>query len=272
MLLQKDFLNKLKNFGLNNYEAKLWTALLSRGSSTAGDLSNIASVPRSRTYDVLESLEKKGFVIAKLEKPIKYIAVSPTEAYERVKRSIQEDTDSRIKVLDELRNSTVIDELTSLHVKGIEKVQPEDLTGSLKGRDNLYSHIDSLIKTAEKSVVIATTAKGFARKIERFRKSLDKAAKRGVEVKIIAPITKDNKMIVETASQFSEVKDADMGSRFIIFDENQVVFMLSDDEKVHPSYDCAVWVTTSFFAKSLMSFFESHWNSSRKITVKTIKV
>ena len=64
--IEKKFLNKLKQFGLNSYEAKIWTALLSRGVSTAGELSDISNVPRSRSYDVLESLEKKGFIIMKL--------------------------------------------------------------------------------------------------------------------------------------------------------------------------------------------------------------
>jgi len=43
----------------------------------------ISNVPRSRTYDVLESLEKKGFVVMKLGKPIKYIALPPEEVIER---------------------------------------------------------------------------------------------------------------------------------------------------------------------------------------------
>ena len=63
MIVKKEFLNKLKDFGLNTYESKLWTALLSRGISTAGELSDIAGVPRSRSYDVLESLAKKGFIL-----------------------------------------------------------------------------------------------------------------------------------------------------------------------------------------------------------------
>ncbi|RJQ17958.1 hypothetical protein C4573_00830, partial [Candidatus Woesearchaeota archaeon] len=57
MIVQQDFVKKLKDFGLNSYEVKIWTALLSRGVSTAGELSDIANVPRSRSYDVLESLE-----------------------------------------------------------------------------------------------------------------------------------------------------------------------------------------------------------------------
>ena len=81
MIVQKDFLNKLKDFGLNSYESKLWVALLSRGVSTAGELSDISNVPRSRAYDVLESLEKKGFVIVKVGKPIKYLAQSDKEVW-----------------------------------------------------------------------------------------------------------------------------------------------------------------------------------------------
>ena len=64
MIVKEEFLSRLRKiFGLNLYEVKVWTALLSRGTSTAGELSNISEVPRSRTYDILESLEKKGFIV-----------------------------------------------------------------------------------------------------------------------------------------------------------------------------------------------------------------
>ena len=82
MIISEEFLKKIKEFGLNSYEAKIWAALLSRGVSTAGELSDIANVPRSRSYDILESLEKKGFIVMKIGKPIKYIAVSPEEVVE----------------------------------------------------------------------------------------------------------------------------------------------------------------------------------------------
>ena len=99
MIVQKDFLNKLKDFGLNSYESKLWIALLSRGVSTAGELSDISNVPRSRAYDVLESLEKKGFIIVKVGKPIKYLAVPPGEVVERVQKKILVDAEQKNKVL-----------------------------------------------------------------------------------------------------------------------------------------------------------------------------
>src|SRR3989337_2263830 len=129
MIVKEEFLSKLRRyFSLNLYEVKIWTALLSRGVSTAGELSDIANVPRSRSYDVLESLEKKGFVVMKIGKPIKYIAVAPTEAVERIKR------------LEDLKTTDVLQELQTLHSQGIELVEPSDLGGSLKGRHNLYNH------------------------------------------------------------------------------------------------------------------------------------
>src|SRR4030042_739831 len=95
MIVQKNFLNKIKDFGLNSYESKIWAALLSRGTATAGELSDISNVPRSRSYDVLESLEKKGFIIMKIGKPIKYIAVQPEEIMQRVKKNLSEDAEKK---------------------------------------------------------------------------------------------------------------------------------------------------------------------------------
>ena len=100
IIVSKELIEKLKVFGLNSYEAKIWTALLSRGVSTAGELSDIANVPRSRAYDILESLEKKGFIVSKIGKPIKYIAISPEEVIERVKKNMKKEAEERVKALD----------------------------------------------------------------------------------------------------------------------------------------------------------------------------
>ena len=111
MIVHKEFLTKLREFGLNSYESKLWSALLSRGSSTAGELSDISGVPRSRSYDVLESLEKKGFILMKLGKPIKYVAVPPEEVIERIKKKINQETISQLNLLAKLKTTKVLDEI-----------------------------------------------------------------------------------------------------------------------------------------------------------------
>ncbi len=261
MIVNEEFLSKLRRaFSLNLYEVKLWTALLSRGVSTAGELSDIADVPRSRTYDVLESLERKGFVIVKPEKPIKYMAIAPTEVLDRVTKRLAEITEERTKRLEGLHTSDILKELQQLYKQGIEPMQITDFSGALKGRHNLYDHLSMLVKEAEKSIAIVTTEDGLIRKVRALKPLLDKAKARGVKVKIAAPINDKTKEVIDKLQGVAEIKDVkDMNARFCIIDGKQVLFMLMDDKDVHPTYDLGMWVNTPYFASALQELFEMAW-------------
>jgi len=263
MIVQKDFLNKLKDFGLNTYESKLWTALLSRGISTAGELSDIANVPRSRSYDVLESLEKKGFIVMKLGKPIKYIAVPPVEVLERVKKKIKDESEGQVKAINDLKQGDVMSELNLLHSQGIDLVDPTDLSGSVRGRNNLYDHIETMIKSAEKSVTILTSPQSFSRDVEALRGALTKAKQKGVKIKFATQVTKEISASVKEISKIAEIKHTAIKGRFCLVDSRELIFMLMDDKDVHPSYDVGVWVTTPLFASSLDTMFENEWKSMK---------
>jgi len=256
MIVEKEFLNKLRDFGLNTYEAKLWTALLSRGVSTAGELSDIANVPRSRSYDVLESLEKKGFIISKVGKPIRYIAVSPEDVIERVKKKVEDESQKRIKIINEINSSNIITELNELHTQGANLVEPADLTGSIKGRESLYDHLRSRIKKAEKSVMIVTTEEGSKRKLTALNDILTKAKQSGVKIRVVAPIKDNSKDIAKIA----EVKKVDTKSRLCIIDGKEVTFMLNDDKELHPSSDIGIWVNSEFFANAIEKRFEVYFS------------
>jgi len=261
MIVNEEFLSKLRRaFSLNLYEVKLWTALLSRGVSTAGELSDIADVPRSRTYDVLESLERKGFVIVKPEKPIKYMAIAPGEVLDRVQKRLFEITDERQKRLSGLKESEVLKELQLLYKQGVEPMQPTDFSGALKGRHNLYDHMSLLAKEAESSIVIATTEDGIIRKVRALKPILEKAKARGVKIKIAAPMNDKTKEVLDKLDGIADVKDLkDMKARFVIVDGKQVLFMLNDDKDVHPTYDLGMWVTTPYFAGALQTMFDAAW-------------
>ena len=267
MIVKDEFLSRLRKiFDLNLYEVKVWTALLSRGTSTAGELSNISDVPRSRTYDILESLDKKGFIVMKLGKPIKFVALKPEEVIERVKRNLVKNAQEKTKRLETLKNDEVLSELNTLFTKGIKFVEPSDLSGSLRGRQNLYNHLDMMIRDAEKTVVIVTTKEGLNRKIEALMPSLEKCKKRGVKVRIAAPIDSNNIKVARDFKKIAEIKNMDkIKARFIIVDSNQIMFMLLDDEKFHPNYDVGVWINTEFFAQALEQFFDLAWKDMKTI-------
>jgi len=267
MIVKDEFLGRLRKiFDLNLYEVKVWTALLSRGTSTAGELSNISDVPRSRTYDILESLEKKGFIIMKLGKPIKFVALKPGEVVERVKKNLLVEARERSRRLETLKGDEVLDELDSLFTKGVKFVEPSDLSGSIKGRQNLYNHLDMMLRDAEKSVTIMTTAEGLNRKMEALMPSLEKCKKRGVKVRIAAPINNNNIKVAREFKKVAEVRNQDkFKGRFAVIDGNQMMFMLLDDEKFHPNYDVGVWINTEFFAHALENMFDLSWNEMKPV-------
>ena len=267
MIVKDEFLSRLRKiFDLNLYEVKVWTALLSRGTSTAGELSNISDVPRSRTYDILESLEKKGFIVMKLGKPIKFIALKPDEVVERVKKNLVKYAQERTKRLETLKDDEVLEELNGLFTKGIKFVEPSELSGSVKGRQNLYNHLDMMIRDAEKTVTIVTTAEGLNRKLEALMPILEKSKKRGVKIRIAAPINNNNLKVARELKKVAEVRAMEnIRARFTVIDSTQIMFMLLDDEKFHPNYDIGIWINTEFFAQALEQMFELAWKEMKNV-------
>lgn len=258
MLLQPEIVKKMKDFGLNSYEAKIWAALLSRGVSSAGELSDISNVPRSRTYDVLESLEKKGFIIMKLGKPIKYMAIPPNEVINTIKKRIKEESIQKEKQIEELKDSQILTQLTELHQQGIETIDPMEIIGLVRNRNNLYDHLELLLKNAEKTVYIITTEEGLIRKLNTFKKTFKKLLDKNISIKIITSNIKNSQEISEFKN--IEIKTIiNINMRLIIIDDKAVLFMITDDKELHPDYDTGVWIKTPYFAKALKEMFEHMW-------------
>lgn len=266
MIVSETFLKQLKSvFDLNIYEVKVWTALLSRGVAPAGELADLSGVPRSRSYDVLESLEKKGFIIMKLGKPIKYLAVKPEEILMRLKGNVETQANEQVKVLEKVKNTDTFQELALLYNQGIEKVDPTDMSGILKGRKNVMDHLKAMINNAEKSVTIVTTADGLLRKTEGLKSAIKKANERGVVIRMAAPTDNLSDLPKDVLNVVEFRKMEGQKARFVLADGKNVTFMLSDDKDVHETYDLGVWVNTPFFANALEQMFELSWNSLKVV-------
>jgi len=262
MVATQQLLDSLKQIGLNLYERKLWVALLSRGSSSAGELSSLAKVPHSRTYDVLESLADKGFVLLQNTKPLKYAAIQPGEALDRAKKKIQDDAKVTIERISDMQGSGVVKELEKLFKNGIELVEPHEITGSLRGRHMVHQQLETLIKGSKKKVSIVTSSDGLHELYSKHAESLKKASDRGVKVRIAAPINKDHARAVSDLKSYAEVRrlEKDSGGRFAVVDDNHVVLSLTDDKNTHPSQDLALWTQSEHVAGSVLApMFESMW-------------
>jgi sugar-specific transcriptional regulator TrmB len=86
---EREVVEILRPYGLNKYEAKAYFTLLVEGEAKVGHLARKASVPKSKIYEVLESLNDKGFAeVSSDERPLTYKVVSLDTTTEKAKAGI----------------------------------------------------------------------------------------------------------------------------------------------------------------------------------------
>jgi len=81
----------LKPLGLSDYEIRVFLTLLVNGPSNYRVLAKESNVPTGKIYQVLSTLEAKGFVEVIHEKPKIYRAVEPKKALRRRLRQLEDD-------------------------------------------------------------------------------------------------------------------------------------------------------------------------------------
>jgi len=253
MIIKQELTNQIKEyFSLNIYETKVWLALLGKGIASAGEIAEISRVPRSRTYDVLESLEKRGFAIVKLGKPVKYIAVKPNVIIEKLKSNTMKDADEKVKTLLKLKETNEYSELEQLYTVGIKPVKQEDVSGAIKGRSTIYNHIKELLENAKKEVIICTSVNEIQLKSRFFSAIFDRLQKANINIKIA--LSGDEKEIKKINNKFKiKAKTIKIDARFFIADNDQILFIISKSNA--PDEEIAVWLNTPFFSTAFAFMF-----------------
>jgi sugar-specific transcriptional regulator TrmB len=82
--------DRLVRLGLTTYEARAYVGLVRRDSFTAAQVARQAGLPRQRIYDVLGSLVQKGLASSRPGAVVKYAAIAPEPAIERLIASRRE--------------------------------------------------------------------------------------------------------------------------------------------------------------------------------------
>lgn len=255
MILAQELINRIKDhFDLNLYETKVWLALLSKGVASVGEVASISRVPRSRAYDVLESLEKKGFAIIRMGKPVKYLGVKPQMILERIKTDIRKIAEDRVKDLGKIRETEEFIQLEELYRQGINPVKREDISASLRGKSNISNFLKEIIKNAEKEVIICTNAEEIRSKAKLFLQTFEVLKEANVKIKIA--LSGDEKLIKEIEEKMQiKVKRIEIDAKFFIIDRKEILFYISKGN-INEAEDIAVWLNSDFFAEAFSSLFE----------------
>jgi sugar-specific transcriptional regulator TrmB len=256
----EDYVGKIRRlFGLNLYEAKMWLALLSQGKSTSGRLSDIANIPKSRSYDILVSLENGGFIVRDLSKPISYRAIPPTELIEKLEEKAKEGLEMQMEKLKKLSGSAVMKDLQNLYERGIKFVEENKVATSYQGADTAYFRIKKSIKGAKKEIVLITTASSLEKKIKALGRALKQAKANNVVIHIYAPVKDLDDALAAEIKQFGKFNKTDLDiGRFIIVDENELFIFTENEEETHPSNEIVLHIKGKYLPEKLKKLASSH--------------
>lgn len=257
MLVKTELVNRIRDyFDLNTYETKVWLALLGKGIASAGKIAEISRVPRSRTYDVLESLEKKGFAIVKLGKPVRYIGVKPQIVIEKMKNNVKKRAEERIITLSNLKDTEEFSKIDDLYKQGINPSKREELSAALKGRSNIANYLREILQNATEEVIICTNAEDVMLKLSLFQQTLEILKKKGIETKIA--LSGEEKLIEKIKQKLDfKIKKVEIKAKFFIIDRKEILFYISDGESSDKKKDdTAIWINSDFFSNSFAGLFD----------------
>ena len=263
MIVKQELINKIKDyFDLNIYETKVWLALLGKGVASAGQIAVISNVPRSRTYDVLESLEKKGFAIIKLGKPVKYLGVKPYVILEKLKNNARSDAEEKLVTLSNIKSTEEFLKLEEIYKGGLEPVKREDISAALKGKSNITNHLREILRNASNEVIICTNVGEVNSKLKLFQQTIETLKKANIKIKMA--LSGEEKIIKKIENDFQiKIKKVDINAKFFIIDRKEILFYISKDSKESSAStkdknqeDIAIWLNSEFFAQAFAALFD----------------
>jgi sugar-specific transcriptional regulator TrmB len=265
--VKREILESLKGIGLNLYERNLYAAILIKKVATASELAELSNVPRARVYDVLESLEQKGFVVIQQGSPFRYVAVEPKEAFENLKQKILREAEEASKRLERLKKSDVMKEMQAIYNKDLRIISPENFSGVIKSSEKIRMHIRSLLGKTKNYTKILTSEKGLE-ELTYHTRNFSKLKRNNINIEILAPINPKNKALVAELLPYAEVRDISgiksPYGKLHIFDGEHVLIGLVSDKEVEPSQETMFWVRSKHVAKDLMEpIFSSIWEKAK---------
>jgi sugar-specific transcriptional regulator TrmB len=255
MIVKQELVKKIKDyFDLNVYETKVWLALISKGVASAGEVASISGVPRSRAYDVLETLEKRGFAIVKIGKPVKYIGVKPRVILEKLKKNAVRDAEERIEMLSKIKDTEEFGSLEDLYKNNVTPMKRESVSASLKGKANISNQLREILQNAEKEVVICTDAEDMNSKIKLFTQTFERLKNNKIKVKVA--LTGDEKLIKQLSEKLDiKFKKININAKFFIIDKKEILFYVSKKDSESDD-EIAIWLNSPFFSEAFATLFE----------------
>ncbi len=256
-------------FGLSPNQVKLYLYLLGRESTSAGEISRRLSIHRVDVYRKLRELSDLGLLDLHIGSPRRFTAVDPKEALSWILKRKESELLALKDVASEVQTS-----LEALEMANKARKPRSEVTGNgqsdyrfSKGRESYFREMKQLIRDSRHEILKITSGNGLKRAfLLGLTKEYKKAAERGVSIKMIGEVQKDNLTYARRLAKVVQLRHVrDIHFKFIVVDRS--ITMLSakyDDASLLGSGDSDSYFVLSDpnFASVLCFLFEHLWEGA----------
>ncbi len=78
--MKQSLIERVKEIGLTDKEARVYLSILELGEATAAEISKRSEIQRTTSYNIIPILQKKGLIDSSEKNGVKYFFVSKIEA------------------------------------------------------------------------------------------------------------------------------------------------------------------------------------------------
>ena len=154
----------MTGLGFSLYESRAYIALVGENPLTGYELSGRSGIPRSKIYECIERLKRKGLVLPVEGTPVRYVPVPPNELIRR----LSQDFESSVKTLETL-------------LKEHSQAVRVDYIFNISGYEEILRKACEMIRSADSELDVSI----WDEEIPMLRDDLTGTAARGVRVRII---------------------------------------------------------------------------------------
>lgn len=260
MPVTQDRMGRLREFGLSEYAARAYLALLDLGIAEARDVSSLSKVPQAKIYHVLEQLHEKGLVVVLPEFPKKYAPV-PFEEY--LDRLYEEHRKAASTI------ETERDDLAELfRVTGDTDVGDRGFFTVLRGRRNVLSKVEEMLAECKRDLLVVGTH-GSAERSAKLMPEMRRAHERGVALRFLVPLEpgtldafgKVRGVAEVRARELSETEQS--GRVAIVVADGRSAFIIHfvpDDGSLANGKDVGVFTDQEAMVAAIHAIVEPHWH------------
>lgn len=262
---QKEILDALAFFGLEEIDSKVYMGLLQTGPVSVGALSAKLDIDRGKTYRALNRLRNMGVVSTTFSNPTLCSAILPTDAL----NTILERKQDEITTMKNLSQKIVED--INIIVKNTD-VQEISSFVIIQGRSNIYSRVSKLLQKASGTVYIVAPPEDLMRMYHTpIPERIEAIKESGADVRILTEVSGEKELSFIHRLNPTEIRVGKLPSKSrMIVEENKQLIMsgaLNASMDLNDESDSVMQTNSMEMVSNMFSLCTLLWNKSKKVEI-----